>query len=199
MFLECLDRTVWKITTGTFSQYNVFIDDPEGLYMLQYEMYNNSPICREFSFNKKEFKQNKLEMSTKLLGGDARFIWNQNEIYCTYKNKLRTENKTFLSWIPKNNKIKFTTWSDNNRMYNTGYNACRLACELYPNEEIYMIGFDIFGKAILKILNKHEKWSSIVVGDEPRDKLDFKHSRLKNFGFKEHKEVIDIYLSLIHI
>tara|TARA_B100001564_G_C20656659_1_gene679528 strand:+ start:162 stop:872 length:711 start_codon:yes stop_codon:yes gene_type:complete len=56
-----------------------------------------------------------------------------------------TENKTFLSWIPKNNKIKFTLWSDNNRMYNTGYNACRLACELYPNEEIYMIGFDIFG------------------------------------------------------
>ena len=56
-----------------------------------------------------------------------------------------TENKTFLSWIPKNNRIKFTTWSDNNRMYNTGYNACRLACELYPNEEIYMIGFDIFG------------------------------------------------------
>ena len=63
--------------------------------MLQYEMYNNSPICREFSFNKKEFKQNKLEMSTKLLGGDARFIWNQNEIYCTYKNNFRTENITF--------------------------------------------------------------------------------------------------------
>ena len=56
-----------------------------------------------------------------------------------------TENKTFLSWIPKNNKIKFTLWSDNNRMYNTGYNACRLACELYPNEEIFMIGFDIYG------------------------------------------------------
>ena len=56
-----------------------------------------------------------------------------------------TENKTFLSWIPKTNKIKFTTWFDNNRMYNTGYNACRLACELYSNEEIYMIGFDIFG------------------------------------------------------
>ena len=95
LFLECLDRTVWKITTGTFAQYNVFINDPKGLYMLQYEMYNNSPICREFSFNKKEFKQNKLEMSTKLLGGDARFIWNQNEIYCTYKNGLRTENITF--------------------------------------------------------------------------------------------------------
>ena len=55
-------------------------------------MYNNSPICREFSFNKDGFKQNKLEMSTKLLGGDARFIWNQNEIYCTYKNNLKTEN-----------------------------------------------------------------------------------------------------------
>ena len=31
-------------------------------------------------------------------------------------------------------------------MYNTGFNACRLAYELYPNDEIYMVGFDIFGK-----------------------------------------------------
>ena len=30
-------------------------------------------------------------------------------------------------------------------MDNTGYNACRLACELYSDENIYMIGFDIFG------------------------------------------------------
>ena len=56
-----------------------------------------------------------------------------------------TEEKTFISWVPKNHKINFTSWSDNNKIYNTGYNACRLACELYPKEDIYMIGFDIFG------------------------------------------------------
>ena len=51
----------------------------------------------------------------------------------------------FITSPPKNHKIKFTGWSDDNKMYNTGYNACRLACELYPKEDIYMIGFDIFG------------------------------------------------------
>ena len=54
-------------------------------------------------------------------------------------------------------------------------------------------GYDLFGKAVLKILKKYKDCSAYVVGDEPRDKLDFKHKRLKNFGFKEHKEVIKIY------
>ncbi len=54
-------------------------------------------------------------------------------------------------------------------------------------------GYDLFGKAVLRILKKYKDWSAYVVGDEPRDKLDFKHKRLKNFGFKEHNEVIKIY------
>ena len=54
-------------------------------------------------------------------------------------------------------------------------------------------GYDLFGKAVLKILKKYRDWSAYVVGDEPRDKLNFKHERLKNFGFKEHSEVIKIY------
>ncbi len=54
-------------------------------------------------------------------------------------------------------------------------------------------GYDLFGNAVIKILRKYKDWSAYVVGDEPRDKLNFKHSRLKNFGFKEHKEVIKIY------
>ncbi|MDC3068430.1 glycosyltransferase [Candidatus Pelagibacter sp.] len=54
-------------------------------------------------------------------------------------------------------------------------------------------GYDLFGNAVTKILKKHKNWVAYVVGDEPRDKLDFKHERLKNFGFKEHKEVIKIY------
>ena len=54
-------------------------------------------------------------------------------------------------------------------------------------------GYDIFGKAIIKILNKYKKWSSIVIGDEPRDKLDFNHSRLKKLGFKKHSDVINFY------
>jgi len=54
-------------------------------------------------------------------------------------------------------------------------------------------GYDIFGNSIIKILNKYDKWSSIVVGDEPRDKLQFNHKKLNNLGFLNHKEVINIY------
>ena len=54
-------------------------------------------------------------------------------------------------------------------------------------------GYDLFGNAVIKILKKYKKWTAFVVGDEPRDKLYFKHERLKNFGFREHKEVIKIY------
>tara|TARA_A100001015_G_scaffold223370_1_gene251579 strand:- start:3522 stop:5651 length:2130 start_codon:yes stop_codon:yes gene_type:complete len=54
-------------------------------------------------------------------------------------------------------------------------------------------GYDLFGNAVIKILKKYKKWTALVIGDEPRDKLYFKHERLKNFGFREHKEVIKIY------
>tara|TARA_Y100000590_G_scaffold295352_1_gene332971 strand:+ start:209 stop:2341 length:2133 start_codon:yes stop_codon:yes gene_type:complete len=54
-------------------------------------------------------------------------------------------------------------------------------------------GYDIFGTAIIKILNKHKDWSSIVIGDEPRDKIFFKHKNLKILGFKKHNEVINYY------
>ena len=54
-------------------------------------------------------------------------------------------------------------------------------------------GYDLFGKAVIKILNNYNDWSAYVVGDEPRDKLIFNHKRLFKFGFIEHKKVINIY------
>ncbi len=54
-------------------------------------------------------------------------------------------------------------------------------------------GYDLFGKAVIKILKNYKDWSAYVIGDEPRDKLEFNHDRLFKLGFKEHKEVIDIY------
>ena len=52
-------------------------------------------------------------------------------------------------------------------------------------------GYDIFGKAILKILNKHNNWNAIVYGDEPRENISFKHKNLKILGFKKHYEILD--------
>jgi len=54
-------------------------------------------------------------------------------------------------------------------------------------------GYDLFGNAVTKILNKYKDWKAIVIGDELRDKLSFKHENLKIMGFLEHKNVIKIY------
>ena len=51
-------------------------------------------------------------------------------------------------------------------------------------------GYDIFGNAILPILNKNKDWSAIVIGDEPREKITFNHPRLKIMGFQSHKNVL---------
>jgi len=53
-------------------------------------------------------------------------------------------------------------------------------------------GYDLFGAAIIKILEKHKDWSALVVGDEPREKLIFKHKNLNILGFQEHKKVLKI-------
>ncbi|MDA7802052.1 glycosyltransferase [Candidatus Pelagibacter sp.] len=53
-------------------------------------------------------------------------------------------------------------------------------------------GYDLFGQAILKILDKHKDWTSLVVGDEPREKLIFEHKNLNIIGFQEHKNVLKI-------
>ena len=52
-------------------------------------------------------------------------------------------------------------------------------------------GYDIFGEAIIKILNKYPKWSSIVMGNEPRQKLFYNHPRLKILGFKNNDYVLN--------
>ncbi len=52
-------------------------------------------------------------------------------------------------------------------------------------------GFDIFGKAIIKILNEFNDWKGYIIGDEPREKLFFKHKNLKNLGFKNNDFILN--------
>ena len=52
-------------------------------------------------------------------------------------------------------------------------------------------GYVIFGETILKILDKHPSWSARVYGDEPREKITFKHKKLKILGFKNNKIILN--------
>ena len=53
-------------------------------------------------------------------------------------------------------------------------------------------GYDIFGEAVLKILNEYPNWKSVVVGDEPREKHTFKHKNLSIYSFKENAYVLNL-------
>ena len=54
-------------------------------------------------------------------------------------------------------------------------------------------GYDLFGEAIIKILNNYEDWSAIVAGNEPREKFDFKHKKLKIYDWLPHDKIIKLY------
>ncbi len=53
-------------------------------------------------------------------------------------------------------------------------------------------GYDIFGKTIIKILDKYSDWKAVVIGDEPREKLTFYHKNLKINGYMKHKHVLKL-------
>ena len=54
-------------------------------------------------------------------------------------------------------------------------------------------GYDLFGKAIIKILNEFKDWKAIVIGDEQREKIIFEHKRLINLGYRSNEEVLRVY------
>jgi glycosyltransferase involved in cell wall biosynthesis len=54
-------------------------------------------------------------------------------------------------------------------------------------------GYDLFGNAIIKILNKYPSWKAVVAGNEPREKYDFNHKNLKIYPWLPHKKILDLY------
>ena len=54
-------------------------------------------------------------------------------------------------------------------------------------------GYDIFGSAVVKILDKYKNWKAVVIGDEEREKIIFKHKNLHILGFQDHKKVLNIF------
>ena len=54
-------------------------------------------------------------------------------------------------------------------------------------------GYDLFGKAVIKILNEFKDWSAIVFGDEPREEIFFQHSRLIHRGYQSNNKILNSY------
>ena len=54
-------------------------------------------------------------------------------------------------------------------------------------------GFDKFGLAISKILNKYPSWKAIAIGDEPRENYNFSHKNLTYTGWISQDKVLNLY------
>ena len=51
-------------------------------------------------------------------------------------------------------------------------------------------GYDLFGKAAIKILNEFKDWKALVYGDEPREEIIFRHERLIHNGYQSNDKVL---------
>ena len=54
-------------------------------------------------------------------------------------------------------------------------------------------GYDIFGNAVLRILDKFQDWKAIAIGNEPREKFDFQHKNFKILDWIQHKKILKYY------
>mgnify|MGYP001265768164 CR=1 FL=1 len=54
-------------------------------------------------------------------------------------------------------------------------------------------GYDLFGEAIIKILNNNSEWSAVVAGNEPREKYNFVHKNLKIYPWLPHRKILKLY------
>ena len=54
-------------------------------------------------------------------------------------------------------------------------------------------GYNIFGPALIKILNKYKNWEGVIAGSENREFYDFSHKRLKIYNWLSHEKIINLY------
>ena len=137
-----------------------------------------------------------------------------NLIFHNDPNTIRysdnVSNKKFL--LSKCNKIIFVSkWVKENFLYNLEdlhnnktkiiYNFIK-PIKKFPKKHKTIIfsgklniskGYEIFGKAIVKILDKHPDWNAVVYGNEQRESFLFKHKRLKIYNWINHKKLLKVY------
>ena len=54
-------------------------------------------------------------------------------------------------------------------------------------------GFDLYGKVVIKILDKYKSWNAIAIGNEPREKFNFNHKNFKILDWVKHDDILDYY------
>ena len=91
--------------------------------------------------------------------------WSQERFFIGIENKKLLKQKTSVCY-QSTNRVKVN--------FNNKKNLISFIGKLNSAK-----GYDIFGKTIIKILNKYNNWKAIVIGDEPREKYSYNHKNLQ--------------------
>ena len=103
--------------------------------------------------------------------------WSRSRFFIGLNDRLKLSKKTFLCYQSSSQvKINF---NDKRKLIS------------FVGKLNQAKGYDLFGSAVIKILNKYPEWKANVFGDEPREKLIFKHKNLKIFGFKKNRFILN--------
>jgi len=54
-------------------------------------------------------------------------------------------------------------------------------------------GYDVFGKAIINILNKFKEWKAYAIGNERRETHNFKHKNFTIIDWLPHEKILNFY------
>tara|TARA_B100001175_G_scaffold309539_1_gene311373 strand:+ start:797 stop:2920 length:2124 start_codon:yes stop_codon:yes gene_type:complete len=103
--------------------------------------------------------------------------WCRQRFFIGFKNKEKYLTKTLLCY-QSSSKVKIN--------FKKKQNIISFVGKLNKAK-----GYDLFGEAIIKILNKYPNWKAKVYGDEPREKIFFKHKNLDILGFINNDTILN--------
>jgi glycosyltransferase involved in cell wall biosynthesis len=119
------------------------------------------------------------------------------------EKKYILENCEELVFVSNYVKIKFYENLINFLPFgNTIYPAFNYNKKKYPKKKNIIVfcgklnkskGYNIFGPALIKILNKYKNWEGIIAGSEKREFYDFSHKRLIINNWLSHDKIINLY------
>ena len=103
-------------------------------------------------------------------------VWSKNRFFIDLKNKDLLSQKTSVCF-QSSSKVKVNFKEKQNIISFVG-------------KLNHAKGYDLFGSAVIKILDKHKNWKAKVFGDERREKIFFKHKNLEIMGFRNNNFIL---------
>ena len=99
--------------------------------------------------------------------------WVRERFFLNLDQKLQTKTETVYPSVNKQKKIK------------------KRKNIIFVGRLNYSKGYDIFKKAIIKILDEFPDWTAYSLGDEDRRNIYINHNRHKELGFLNHKKTLN--------